>query len=327
MKSFDFVRAHTPAEANAQAAEKNVRVIAGGTLLVDLLRLDVERPDVVLDISGLPWKDVEDEGDALRIGALVRNSELAHHPLVGAKLPALREALLSGASPQIRNMATTAGNVLQRTRCAYFRDAQEPACNKRKPGSGCAALKGWSRMHAVLGVSEHCIAVHPSDFAVALAALDATVVVSGARGERSVPFLDFHTLPGARPDIETVLQAGELVTHVRVPFSAAARRSVYVKARDRASFAFALASAAAGLELEADRIQNARLAIGGVGTKPWRCRESEEQLRGKPAMRESFEQAAATALAGAKSTPYNAFKIKLAQRVIVRALERATGLT
>jgi xanthine dehydrogenase YagS FAD-binding subunit len=327
MKGFDFVRAQTPADASARAAEKNVRLIAGGTLLVDLLRLDVERPDVVVDITRLPWNQVQDEGSTLRIGALVKNTDLAYHPLVTKKLPALGEALLSGASPQVRNLATTGGNLLQRTRCAYFRDALEPACNKRKPGSGCAALAGYSRMHAVLGGSEHCIAVHPSDMCVALAAFDAVVIVSGPRGERSIPLVDFHRLPGAAPERETLLEPGELVTHVQVPWAEVARRSAYVKVRDRASFAFALASAAAGLELEGQTIRAARVALGGVGTKPWRCRESEQNLVGKAPSRANFEQAAALALVGAKSTPYNQFKIELARRAIVRALERAAGTT
>jgi len=320
MKAFDYAKPNAEAEAIRAGQASGARFIAGGTLLVDLLRLDVERPDLVVDLNGLPHATVELSADGLRIGALVRNSDLAEHPEVVAAFPALSQALLSGASPQIRNMATVGGNLLQRTRCSYFRDVAVEACNKRKPGSGCAALNGYSRMHAVLGVSDQCIAANPSDMCVALLSLDAVVHTRGPNGERAIPLADFHTLPGSRPERESVLELGELVTHVTIPRSELAKRSVYVKARDRASFAFALASAAVGLELEGRLIRNARVALGGVASKPWRCPEVEHALAGKPATRESFRAAAALAMRDAKTTADNQFKVELARRVMVRAL-------
>ncbi len=323
MKDFDYTRPVTLEEAARSGARNNARFIAGGTLLVDLLRLDVERPELLVDLNGMPWTLIEQEPDGVRIGALVRNTELATHPLIVAKFPVLAEALLSGASPQVRNMATVGGNLLQRTRCSYFRDVLVKTCNKRSPGSGCAALEGYSRMHAILGGSAGCIASHPSDMCVALAALDARVSVQGKLGPRDVPLTDFHVLPGDHPELENVLSPGEIVTHIRLPDSPFAKNSAYVKVRDRAAFAFALASAAAALELEGTAIRSARVALGGVGTKPWRCRETEANLVGRPATRESFEVAARLALSGAKTTPHNDFKVKLAERVIVRALESA----
>lgn len=323
MKNFDYVKPSADAEAIQAGQAAHARYIAGGTGLVDLLRLDVERPELLVDLGGLARGAIEVSANSLRIGASVRNSDLAEHPEVVASFPALSQALLGGASPQIRNMATLGGNLLQRTRCSYFRDVAVEACNKRTQGSGCAALGGYSRMHAVLGVSDHCIAANPSDMCVALLLLEATVHTRGPRGERSIALADFHTLPGTRPDIESVLEPGEMVTAVTIERSELAKRSAYVKARDRASFAFALASAAAGLELEGNLIRKARIALGGVSTKPWRCLEVEQALIGKPATTESFAAAAATAMRDAKTTPHNQFKVELARRVIARALSLA----
>jgi xanthine dehydrogenase YagS FAD-binding subunit len=323
MKDFEYRRAENAEQAASAGALAAARFIAGGTLLVDLLRLDVERPELVVDINGLGWDDVEDSDGGLRIGALVKNSDLAHHPLVQGRYRVLSEALLSGASPQVRNMASVGGNLLQRTRCSYFRDVGVSACNKRSPGSGCAAREGYSRMHAVLGGSQHCIAAHPSDMNVALVALDATLEIEGPNGKRELPVTELHTLPGEHPEIETTLTPGELISHVRLP-PAEGLRSAYVKARDRASFAFALASAAAVLELDGKSIRRARVAFGGVGTKPWRSAEIERALTGQPATREVFEKVASLGFADAQTTPHNAFKVQLAQRTLIVALERAT---
>jgi xanthine dehydrogenase YagS FAD-binding subunit len=323
MRAFDYQRADSAADAMRRGSSEQARFIAGGTLLVDLLRLDVERPDVVVDLNGLGWSNVEETADGLRIGALVKNSALAYHPIIQKEFPVLSEALLSGASPQIRNMASVGGNLLQRTRCSYFSDVAVTACNKRMPGSGCAAREGQSRLHAILGGSEQCIAVHPSDMCVALLALGAVVHVEGPAGAREIPLDALHTLPGTKPDVETVLGRGELITHVRLPSQVSARRSAYVKVRDRASFAFALASAAAVLDVDGGVIRRAGLALGGVATKPWRSAEAERSLIGQPLTRAVYERAAALALAGAQPTPHNAFKLKIARAAIVRAFERA----
>lgn len=278
---------------------------------------------MLIDLNGLPFSTIDSGTDGLLVGALVKNSDLAEHPAVLTGFPALSQALLSGASAQLRNMASVGGNLLQRTRCAYFRDVAIAACNKRKPGSGCAALAGYSRMHAILGVSDQCIALNPSDMCVALLALDAVVHTRGPQGERSIPIADFHTLPGSHPEIESVLGQGEIVTAILLPKTPFSARSAYVKARDRASYAFALASAAVALDLDGKQIRQARVALGGVGTKPWRCTEVEQGLLGKPATREVFEAASALALRDAKTTPDNHFKLTLAPRVLVRALEQA----
>jgi xanthine dehydrogenase YagS FAD-binding subunit len=323
MRPFAYLKASDEAAGVDAGGRPAARFIAGGTGLVDLMRLLVETPAEVVDVSALPWGQIESTAEGLRIGALVRNTDLAFHPAVTTGYPVLSQAILSGASPQVRNMATVGGNLVQRTRCSYFRDVGVPQCNKRSPGSGCAAREGFSRMHAILGGSEQCIAVHPSDMCVALAALDAVVFIRGARGPRAIPLGDFHTLPAARPEVETALEPGELVTHVLLPPSAFARRSAYVKARDRASFAFALASAAVALELDGKIIRQARVALGGVGTKPWRSREAEQALVGQPMSRALFERAGAAAVAGARPVRDNAFKVKLAARVVGRALERA----
>ncbi|MET0792785.1 MAG: xanthine dehydrogenase family protein subunit M [Polyangiaceae bacterium] len=323
MKAFGYARPSDTSAAIQAGLSGTARYIAGGTLLVDLLRLDVEQPDLLVDLNGLSFGAIEVSASGLRIGALVKNSDLAEHPAVLADYPVLAQALLSGASPQIRNMASVGGNLLQRTRCAYFRDPAVAACNKRQPGSGCAARAGFSRMHAVLGVSEQCIASHPSDLCVALLALDALVHSHGSRGERTIPLSDFHTLPGAQPNIESVLGPGEIVTAVSIPKSNLAHHSAYLKVRDRASFAFALASAAVALELDGDTVHSARVALGGVATKPWRCPEVERALLGQPATLDSFRRAAALAMGNAQPTADNQFKVELGRRVIARALEEA----
>ena len=306
-----------------------VRFIAGGTTLVDLMKLDVERPRQVVDINGLGLSEVTRGPDgSLRIGALVRNSDLAHHAEVVKSYLVLSQALLSGASGQLRNMATTGGNLLQRTRCTYFRDTAFAECNKREPGSGCAAIEGNNRTNAVLGTSEHCIATHASDMAVAMTALEARIHVvgsgAGVKGERDIPIGEFYKVPGATPHIENVLEPGDLITYVTLPALAAGTRSHYLKLRDRASYEFALASAAVVVELDGRHIHKARIALGGVGTRPWRAEEAERALAGKPAEEAHFRAAADAALRGAKPYSDNGFKIELAKRSLVRALTTAT---
>jgi xanthine dehydrogenase YagS FAD-binding subunit len=323
MKPFSYAKTTKEDAALEAGARASSRYIAGGTGVVDLLRLGVETPDQLVDVNALGWSQVESTPEGLRIGALVRNTELAYHPLVVAGYPVLSQALLSGASAQIRNMATVGGNLVQRTRCSYFRDVGVYQCNKRAPGSGCAAQNGYTRMHAIVGGSERCIAAHPSDMCVALVALDAVVHTRGRRGARTIPVADFHTLPADHPEIENALEPGELVTHVVLPPSRFAARSAYVKARDRASYAFALAAAGVALDLDGVTIRQVRICLGGVGTKPWRSREAEQVLTGQAANRDVFVRAASTALQGSKVRPDNAFKVKLAERVLVRALERA----
>jgi len=311
------------AMARDAAGAAGARYLAGGTTLVDLMKLHVERPEVVVDINPLPLTRIEELPDqVVRVGAMARNSDMAHHDLIRLRYPVLSQAILAGASAQVRNMATTGGNLLQRTRCYYFRDTAA-ACNKREPGSGCAALDGYNRIHAVLGTSDHCIATHSSDMCVALAALDAVVRLSGPRGERTVPITEFHLVPGDRPERETVLEPGELITAVDVPPLPFARRSAYVKVRDRASYAFALASAAVALDVRDGTIRDARIALGGVATKPWRARYAERLLAGRRAEPSSYRAAAEAALAGAVPRTHNGFKIELAKRTIARALARA----
>jgi xanthine dehydrogenase YagS FAD-binding subunit len=324
MQPFLYVHAADANQAVIAGAATDARFIAGGTTLVDLMRLEVMRPKSLVDITGLPLTQIEDAAGGLTIGALATNTDVAYHPLVTARYPALSEALLSGASPQLRNMATVGGNLLQRTRCPYFRDGTS-ACNKRTPGSGCAAQGGYTRSHAVLGTSKACIASHPSDMAVALVALDAVVHTHGPRGDRAIPVADLHTLPGDHPEIESVLAPGELITHVTLPALPFAAKSRYTKVRDRASFAFALASAAVALDVQGGTIKDARIALGGVATKPWRARAAEQALIGKPARVESFQRAAEAALAGAQPQGDNAFKIELARRTVVRALQRGVS--
>jgi xanthine dehydrogenase YagS FAD-binding subunit len=330
MNRFEYARAGdisqaVTAAAHARTAQQgaDVRFLAGGTTLVDLMRLNVERPQQVVDINRLPLDRVEVLPDgALKIGALVRNSDLAHHPVVKRDYAVLSEALLSGASGQLRNMATTGGNLLQRTRCVYFRDTAMP-CNKREPGSGCGAIHGYNRNLAILGVSEHCIASNPSDMNVALAALEATIHIQGVKGGRSVSIADFYLLPGSTPERETVLEPGDLVTHVTLAAPTGAK-SVYLKLRDRASYEFALASAAVVAHIDEDTLQNVRIALGGVGTIPWRSRDAEQALEGKPASEANFSSAAAAALRGAKPQSENGFKVELARRCLIHALKLVT---
>jgi xanthine dehydrogenase YagS FAD-binding subunit len=299
------------------------KFVAGGTNLVDLMKMDVEQPAKLIDVTRLPLDTVDElTGGALRIGALVRNSDLAYHPVVEQHYPVLSSALLAGASQQLRNMATVGGNLLQRTRCAYFYDIATP-CNKREPGSGCSAIDGINRMNAILGTSDDCIAVHPSDMCVALALLEAKVHVIGPRGEREIPFADFHRLPGNTPQRDTNLDADELITSVELPAHGFSTNYTYLKIRDRLSYAFALVSVAVGLELDGDKIGEARFALGGVAHKPWRAAEAEAALRGKVANQASFAEAADLALREARGFGHNTFKIDLARLTIVRALSQA----
>jgi xanthine dehydrogenase YagS FAD-binding subunit len=324
VKPFTYVRPADTRAAIAAAGSAGASFLAGGTTLIDLMRLEVMTPSAVVDVGRLPMAAIERHGDGVRIGAMARNSDVATDALVVERYPLLAQALLAGASQQVRNMATVGGNLMQRTRCPYFRDLGVP-CNKRAPGSGCSALDGFTRSHAILGTSESCIATHPSDMCVALAALDAVVHTRNGGRERAIPFGDFHTLPGEHPEVENVLEQGELITHVELPASPFAAHSHYVKVRDRAAFAFALASAAVGLDVVAGRIRAARVALGGVATKPWRSPEAEQALVGQPPGRASFERAAAAALVDPKPRRDNAFKVALARRTIVRALELAWG--
>jgi len=320
MEPFTYERPTDDAKAIASASAEKSVFIAGGTTLVDLMRLEVLRPTALIDITGLGYDKVEEAGGGVKIGALVRNSDLAYHPVIAKRYPVLAQALLAGASPQLRNLATTGGNLLQRTRCPYFRDPSTGQCNKRIPGSGCAAIGGFTRSHAVLGTSQHCIATNPSDMNVAMAALDAIVHVKGAKGERTIAFGDLHTLPGDHPEVEHTLAPGELITHVELPALAFATRSQYLKVRDRASYAFALASAAVALDVAGGTIKDARIALGGVATKPWRSREAEAVLTGKAGTVELYRSAAEAALSGARGQKDNQFKIELAKRTLVRAL-------
>ena len=324
MINFQYSRAADVTDAVRQiAAEPGAKFIAGGTNLIDLMKEEVERPSRLIDISRLPLNTVEATADGgVRIGALVPNSDLAHHPLIAQRYPMLASAILAGASAQLRNMASTGGNLLQRTRCYYFYDTATP-CNKRVPGSGCSALDGLNRMHAILGTSQSCIATHPSDMCVALAALAATVRVAGPRGERAIAFADFHRLPGDTPQRDTNLGADEIVTAVELPAKGFAKGYTYLKIRDRLSYAFALVSVAAALELDGDKIKEARLALGGVAHKPWRDVSVEVALRGQTAGRAAFTHAAEQLLHDAKAFAHNAFKIDLARRAIVRALTQA----
>jgi xanthine dehydrogenase YagS FAD-binding subunit len=330
MHAFEFIRPTDPAAAMATAAGAktaqqgaNMRFLAGGTTLIDLMKLNVETPAQLIDINRLPLDQIEATSDGgLKIGATVRNSDLAHHATVKRDYAVLSQALLSGASAQLRNMATTAGNLLQRTRCAYFRDTAMP-CNKREPGSGCPAITGSNRTLAILGTSEHCIATNPSDMCVAMAALEATIHVQGPNGERAIAIGDFHLLPGDTPHKETVLEPGDLVTHVTLPPPPAGSKQVYLKLRDRASYEFALASAAVVLTISGGKISRVRIALGGVGTKPWRSTEAEAVLVGQPANQANFRKAAETALRDARPQSENAFKIELAKRCLAHALHMA----
>jgi xanthine dehydrogenase YagS FAD-binding subunit len=323
VQPFEYVVA-TDVPSALKAMRAGARPVAGGTNLLDLMKLHVEVPTRLVDVNALPLGAIEATTNGLRIGALVRNSDCAYDARVQSRFPVLAEALLAGASPQLRNMATVGGNLMQRTRCSYFRDATQP-CNKRQPGSGCSAIGGHTRMHAVLGTSELCIASNPSDMSVALAALDASVVLQSASGERRVPVTEFHRLPARRPEQDTVLLPGELIVAVEVPDTPFSVHSRYLKVRDRSSYAFALVSAAVALDLEGQRVRDARIVLGGVGTKPWRSREAEAALIGKPANEVRFKAAAAAALHGARPQGENAFKIELAKRALVRALHLVSG--
>ena len=323
MRAFDFSRAESVGNA-AQHGNAETAFVAGGTTLLDLVKLDVMRPAAVVDINALPLKAVERLADGrLKIGALVTNTDLAHHPEVKRDYPLLSQALLAGASTQLRNMATTGGNLLQRTRCVYFRDPAM-ACNKREPGSGCGAIDGFNRNLAILGTSEKCIASNPSDMNVALAALEATVHVQGTGGKRAIAFEDFFLLPGNTPERETVLEPGDLITHVSLPAPVSGARSTYLKLRDRASYEFALASTAVVIALDGDKIAHVRVALGGVGAKPWRAVQAEAVLQGQTPGGELFQRAAEAALADAKPQSENGFKVELAKRCIVQALKDAT---
>src|SRR2546423_570507 len=330
MRTFEFIRPADPAAAVATAARAktaqqgaDVRFLAGGTTLLDLMKLNVETPARLLDINRLPLDKIEATPDGgLKIGATVRNSDLAKHPTVQRDYAVLSQALLAGATAQLRNMATTAGNLLQRTRCMYFRDTAMP-CNKREPGTGCPAITGSNRTLAIFGTSVHCIATNPSDMCVALAALEATIHVQGAKGTRAIPIGDFHLLPGNTPNRETVLEPGDLITHVTLPPPRSGSKQVYLKLRDRASYEFALASAAVVITIAGGKVTQARIALGGVGTKPWRAPEAEAALIGKPAEAANFRKAAEAALRDAKPQSQNGLKIELARRCLAHALQMA----
>ncbi|HEY3634912.1 MAG TPA: xanthine dehydrogenase family protein subunit M [Caldimonas sp.] len=327
MNDVDYVRPTDVGEAIRRGAAPGAAFVAGGTNLIDLMKGHVALPTLLVDVNRLPLAAVAPRPEGgIRIGALVRNSDLANHPLVRDAYPLLAQALVSGASAQLRNMATVGGNLLQRTRCYYFYDPAFAACNKRTPGSGCAALEGHQRIHAILGASEACIATHPSDMCVALAALRADVVVQGPDGERRIPMTRFHRLPGTTPERDTELEHGELITAVELPPSPFATRSHYLKVRDRASYAFALVSVAAGLDVRDGSVHDAALALGGVAHRPWRVAAAEEALLGKPLDDASIAAATERLLAGARPLQENAFKVELARRSIARALKTAGGL-
>jgi xanthine dehydrogenase YagS FAD-binding subunit len=332
MHTFEFIRPADPAAAINTAAQSktaqqgaDVRFLGGGTTLIDLMKLNVETPTRVLDINRFPLDHIEDTSEGgLKIGATVRNSDLANHARVLRDYAVLSQAVLSGASGQIRNMATTAGNLVQRTRCVYFRDTAMP-CNKREPGTGCPATSGSNRTLAILGTSNHCIATNPSDMCVAMATLEAVIHVEGPKGTRTIPIGDFHLLPGDAPDRETVLEPGDLITHVTLPPPIAGSKQVYLKLRDRASYEFALASAAVVMKVDGGNVSYIRISLGGVGTKPWRSPEAEAVLAGQPANAESFRHAAEAALRDAKPQSENQFKIELAKRCLVHTLQTASN--
>ena len=323
MRPFEYIRADEVGSAIARVSgDPNAQYLAGGTTQVDLMLKDgVLEPERLVDITRLPLRGITRGGDVLRVGALATMEELAADTTVAERMPFVREALLSSASTQLRNMATIGGNILQRTRCRYFRDSAVAACNKRTPGSGCAAVSGAARMHAILGASQHCIALHASDLCVSLVALDAVVHTQGADSERSIPLTEFYLTPGDRPDLETVLQHGELITAIDIPLLPSGTRSGYLKVRDRASYEFALASAAVALAISDGVIAHARVALGGVGTVPWRAPEAEAVLRGAPATAEAFRAAADAAVHDPFTVPGTGFKVELAKRTLVRILE------
>jgi xanthine dehydrogenase YagS FAD-binding subunit len=326
VRSFTYRRVERVEDALG-AIGPDAKFLAGGTNLVDLMKGDVEQPITLVDINRLPLAEVtETAGGGLRIGALVRNSDCAEHPLVRARYPLLAQAFLAGASPQLRNMASVGGNLLQRTRCYYFYDTAFPECNKRNPGSGCGAMEGYNRIHAILGASPKCVATHPSDMAVALAALDAVVEASSRRGTRRIAMTDFHRLPGDTPQRDTNLEPDELIVAVELPPNAFAARSHYLKVRDRASYAFALVSVAAALDIADGAVRAARIAMGGVAHKPWRAANAERALVGARLDAAAIERAAGACVEGAKPLEHNAFKVELAKRSVARALSVAAGL-
>jgi xanthine dehydrogenase YagS FAD-binding subunit len=327
MHSLLYERAANVDDALRLAQQPGVKFIGGGTNLLDLIKGGVEQPARLVDINRLALAEIAELPDGgVRIGALARNSDTADHPLIRQRYPLLTQALLAGASPQLRNMATVGGNLMQRTRCYYFYDTGFEMCNKRTPGSGCAARDGFNRIHAILGASEQCIAVNPSDMSVALAALDAVVRVRGPQGERRIAFADFHRLPGDTPQQDTDLGAGELITAVDLPLSPFAEHAHYLKVRDRASYAFALVSVAVALDLRGGTVRNARIVLGGVAHKPWRSIDAENALIGKPLDAASLQNAGAVALHGARPYRDNAFKVELARRTLIRALQKAGGI-
>ncbi|HZB47078.1 MAG TPA: xanthine dehydrogenase family protein subunit M [Pyrinomonadaceae bacterium] len=327
MRPFKYVRAIDPAAAaRAVAANPRAKFLAGGTNILDLMKEDVERPDELVDLTRLKLAEIKAAGGGVSIGALAKNTDTANHPLIRKSYPLLTQAIVAGASGQLRNMATNGGNLMQRTRCQYFYDTAMP-CNKREPGSGCGALEGLNRIHAILGWSDKCVATYPGDMANALYALDAVVRVRTADGrERTIPVVEFHRLPGDTPERDNNLQHGELITAIELPQSNFAKNSYYLKVRDRASYAFALVAVAAALELDGGRVKGARVVLGGVAHKPWRSQEAETALVGKPASEETFRQAAELALKGAKPLAHNAYKVELGKCAVVRALMRAAKL-
>jgi xanthine dehydrogenase YagS FAD-binding subunit len=326
MNPFRYAQASdAPGAVTALRADRAMRYIAGGTNILDLIKDDVERPTLLLDITHLPLRSIDAGAHGVRLGSLATMADVADAAAVKSGFPVVSQALLAGASPQLRNMATIGGNIMQRTRCAYFRDVSQ-ACNKRNPGNGCAAIAGQNRNHAVIGTSEHCICTHPSDFAVALLTVDALVHVRGAGGLRTIPIGDFHVLPGATPNRETVLEHGDLIEAIELPASIHARHSAYVKVRDRASYEFALVSVAVALDMSAGIIRTARVALGGVAPKPWRSQAAEAALIGRPATAETFAAAGVAAASGMRGYGKNDFKLTLTRRTVVRALEQAGGL-
>ena len=326
MKPFAYTRATNQQAALHAIVQENAKFLAGGTNLIDLMKDNVEQPARLVDINRLELTQIVERDGGLRLGALAKNSDTANHRLVRERYPLISQAILAGASPQLRNAATNGGNLMQRTRCYYFYDVAMP-CNKRQPGSGCGALEGFSRIHAIFGASQQCIATHPSDMCVALAALDAVVRVEGAQGARTIPFADFHRLPGDTPQIDTNLKRDELITAIDLPASTAkfSANSYYLKVRDRQSYAFALLSVAAALDISSGTIREARVALGGVAHRPWRATQAEQALNGKRADEATFRRAADVAMQGAQGTEHNRFKIELGRRAIVRALSLAAN--
>ncbi|GAB2699642.1 xanthine dehydrogenase family protein subunit M [Mucilaginibacter koreensis] len=325
MKQFQYIRPANQKAVLEAITKPGTKILAGGSNLVDLMKRGVMSPDKLVDIQHLPLRNISLNGNSVTVGALALNSQVAESSIIKQHLPLLSMALNAGASPQLRNMATVGGNMMQRTRCNYFYDVTMP-CNKREPGTGCAAIGGFNRMHAIFGASDKCIAVHPSDMCVGLVALDAKVELTSRKGKRIIPFIDFHRLPGQTPQLDNNLAHDELITQVFIPANNFAKNSYYLKVRDRASYAFALVSVAAALHLENGTIREARLAMGGVAHKPWRLLEAEKFLAGKPATEATFQQAAQLAMQGAKAYENNAFKLKMAPASITEALKHAAGL-